>query len=219
MRGCVFATGLALTGFGAMYFLAAVEDLPGNRTLAALHDGMVVPQDAIQAALASRQSAQGWVIDARRDRDIAFLRRTWAGMLSEKSPRYRELLELARGSLFKALSGIPVDAYSWTNLMIIETGLAAPPERLDALFQMAVLNAPIEERLVAWRLGFGLLNRGWLSQESQDLVRGQIRAIARLKPDILVNMARQLNITGEIAAYLESIGGYEEVAAKLVAPR
>lgn len=219
IRCGVLSIGLALAGVGSVHFLAAVEDLPGNRTIRSIHDGRAVSNEVIEAALASRKDAQDWIDDPKRDLDIAVLLLERAKTGPRDDPEIQNTLAAANTRLLAALHGLPVDAYAWTSLTIAETSLSSPKERLDSLFEMSVLSAPVEERLAAWRLSFGLLNRHWLSEQNQHLLRRQTRIFAKINPDTLVVIATQLKMNAEIAAYLTSVGDFEDVVAKLVPPK
>lgn len=214
-RGCAIVLGLVLMGTGGVHFLASVQDLPGNRTLRAIHGGETVSNDVIDEALVSRRSAQTWVVDPKRGLDIAVLLLERSKLEAPGSSHLLSNLESAKTELVETLRLLPIDAYAWTNLTIVETNLSASLERVDTLFEMSMLGAPVEERLAPWRIAFGLSNREWLSEQNQNLVRRQIRILALLKPEILIKIVTHLRLNAEIATYLSSIGGFEEISEQL----
>jgi hypothetical protein len=213
--GVVSASGVALVCYFILSFLAAVEDLPGDRTMRDLHDAAPVSVSGLQAGLRSRENGNQWALSPRRNLDIGVLSLELARRGSVGQREQSANLRAARDGFTAALRATPLSAFAWNGLTFTETALGAPRERVEQLFQMSIINAPVEERLGIPRLAFGLRNENWLTHETQNLLRRQIRLAASITPDDLVTLLDHINRRDQIADYLSSIGGHDELVHKL----
>ena len=211
----VSASGITLVWYFTLSFLAAVEDLPGDRVLRDLHDAIPISTVTLQDGLRSRENANHWMFSPNRALDIGILNLEIARRIQPGQWEQSNAPQAAIEGFIAALRATPLSSYAWNGLMIAETGLGEPAERIERLFQLSVINAPVEERLGISRVAFGLTNEHWLSRETKDLTRRQIRLAAMMKPDQLFTLVDRINRREETADYLEAIGGHDELVNKL----
>lgn len=219
VRLAVAATGIALVYYFGLSFSAAVENLPGDRTVRALHGGEDVAPSRLREGLQSRRKGQDWMNDPANALDIGVLSLELARRTASNATAATTHLLAARDAFTETLRGIPLASYAWNGLTVSEAALGHARPRIEHLFQMSILNAPVEERLGASRIAFGLQNEAWLSDETQSLIRRQMRLVASMKPDLLSEIAISLGRQAAVADYLESIGGFSDLVRDLRLPR
>lgn len=184
--------GVLVLGLAVPRTIAALQLLPGDPVLESVRSAKAVSGEELQALIASREDALGWLPSRRIQADLALAHLELAkrqGYGGETGGRH--LGESLR-ALRAGLSLSPADPYAWARLAFVRIkngGSAAAVKK--ALF-LSFLTGPYEKRLAISRIQYAVWLWDQLDADERSLVLNQISWADRTgKRRALAQMAKR----------------------------
>lgn len=207
--------GALLLALAVPRFMAAAISAPYDQTMRDLGDAAkagAVSQDAVKAAILSRERALRWQDNPKSWSDLGALQLQQAEAAGLATAQGRELAARSMESHRRGLALDPAQPYAWLRLAKAELVTTGMTPALNPLLQMSVRTAPREPQLVLDRLDVAFTAWPVLDKTTRALMNEQIVIAARFYEKKLAALARRhlaLDILAE--ALREEEGLYRRV--------
>jgi hypothetical protein len=184
------AAGALLLWLSVPQLMSAGATLADAAAAERLRARQPISDDEADRLIASREEGLAWAGDARHVEELALALAERAAHAGPRTPAGAALLQQARRVLVDGLRRAPADSYLWAHLAFVDGHLQAPPETVLDSLRMSILSNRLNPQLAPWRLRIAYQNIAHWTPEMAQLLRSQIRVVARTGMDDLVQLGR-----------------------------
>ena len=195
------ATGAALLFLALPIALAGFTEIPGNAILKKVLRQELVPAQALEDLIRSREASVRWRKKGRTYTDLALARM----MLGEQeAPAARDgTFWHARDALTRGLAAAPTNPYAWMRLVLLRKTLASPTPEIARALSLALNTGARGGRLLFPGVEVGLRAWNGLDAADRNLVADMVTRAWTRDPLPVVEMAREAGQLPLLARLLE----------------